>query len=133
MNIRHVSALLSAAAMVSIAGCGGGGACGEKSQSFGVAFAAQTFTLPTGKPASLQSTITPESCRSSMKFTVFSGQLPPGMEIDNGNVVGTPNVSGAYRFQISIASVDGYQSIISFSPPRSGTVAVNVVPVGGTL
>ena len=130
MNIRHISALLCAVTIVSIAGCGGG-ACGDKSQSFGVSFAVQALTLPTGKPASLQSVITPESCRSSMKFSVFSGQLPVGMELDNGNVVGTPTVAGAYRFQVSITNVDGYEPISI--PPRSSQITVNVVPLGGTL
>ena len=130
MNIRHFSVVLCVTAVVSLAGCGGG-ACGEKSQSFGVSFAVQSLTLPTGKPTSLQSVVTPESCRSSMKFSVFSGQLPVGMELDNGNVVGTPTVAGAYRFQVSITNVDGYEPISI--PPRSSQITVNVVPLGGTL
>ena len=90
MNIRHLSALLCAAAIVSIAGCGGGGGgndsgCGEKSQSFAIEFEIKSFTLPIGKPATLQSVLTPESCRSSMKLNLSSGDFPTGMTLDNGN------------------------------------------------
>ena len=137
MNIRHLSALLCAAAIVSIAGCGGGGGndsgCGEKSQSFAIEFEIKSFTLPIGKPATLQSVLTPESCRSSMKLNLSSGDFPTGMTLDNGNVVGTPTKAGTYKFQVGITSVDGYQPFITLFPPRSSQVTVNVVPVGGTL
>jgi len=125
-----LTSLLYLTTIVSLAACGGGGdnPCGEKSQVFAIAFEAKSVSLPIGKSASLQSTVTPESCRSAMKFSVQGGALPTGMSLNDGNVAGTPTTAGIYKFQIAITAVDGYQSITFANTPRSSQITVLVSP-----
>ena len=130
MNNTFLPTLLCASTIIFLAACGGGddSPCGEKSQVFAVEFETKSLSLPTGKPASLQSTVTPESCRADMTFALKDGTLPTGMSLNNGNVAGTPTTPGTYKFQVSITAVDGYQNIIAFAAPRSSQITVTIVP-----
>jgi hypothetical protein len=121
--------LFSLLVIASLSACGGGdNLCGEKSQLFAIDFETKLVSLPTGKTASLQSTVTPESCRSDMTFSVRDGALPTGMSLSNGNVAGIPTTVGTYKFQISITAVEGYDRIIPFNAPRSSQITVTVSP-----
>lgn len=84
--------------------------------------------LKIGVPAELKSTITPESCRLDITYSVKTGSLPPGMSIVDGNIVGTPTQAGTYQFQVYIDAIDGYESVFSFSAPRSALTTVTVLP-----
>ncbi|HSV52207.1 MAG TPA: putative Ig domain-containing protein [Burkholderiaceae bacterium] len=127
-----IGSIALALSVALLGGCGGGSddPCGEKMQFFAIAFAAEKHSLKLGKPATIASTVTPESCRGDMSFAVRSGALPPGMTIENGNVTGTPTQSGEFNFQIYISGVEGYQTggFSSFTAPRSGIVQVTVLP-----
>jgi len=125
-----MTALVCASTVVLLSACGGGGddACGEKSQVFGIEFDAKSVSLPVGKPATLRSTVTPESCRPDMTFIVRDGTLPRGMSLDSGNVAGTPTTAGTYKFQIGIEAVGGYQPLLAFIAPRSSQITVTVTP-----
>lgn len=128
---KKVSLALGALATITLASCGGGGEgdlCGEKSQTFAVNFDAKAYTLKVGQAASVHSSVTPESCRSDISFSVENGSLPPGMSIANGDIVGTPTTAGTYKFQIYIVGIHGYQEVVKFIAPRSGQIALTVSP-----
>ena len=124
-------ASLAIATAMALAACGGGEhTCGDKSQSFGVSFEAQSFNIKLGQATELKSIVTPESCRFDITFSQQGG-LPTGMAFVNGNVVGTPTAAGVYTFQIFINAISGYQPVISLtgsSGIRSGLITVTVPP-----
>lgn len=123
------SATLAISTAIALVACGGGSEhiCGEKSQSFGVAFDSQTFNIKLGQAAELKSIVTPESCRFDITFSQKGG-LPTGMTLVNGNVVGTPTAAGTYQFQVLIDAISGYQPVSSFLGPRSSLITVTVPP-----
>ena len=123
------SASLAISTAIALVACGGGSehTCGEKSQSFGVAFEAQSFNIKLGQATELKSTVTPESCRFDITFSQ-KGTLPTGMTLVNGNVVGTPTAAGTYQFQVLIDAISGYQPVSSFLGPRSSLITVTVPP-----
>ena len=126
------STSLAISTAIALVACGGGSehTCGEKSQSFGVAFETQSFNIKLGQATELKSTVTPESCRFDISFSEKGG-LPTGMTLVNGNVVGTPAAAGRYQFQIFIDAISGYQPVISVtgsSEIRSGLITVTVPP-----
>ena len=129
MHKTLLSATLAISTAIALVACGGGSEhiCGEKSQSFGVAFDSQTFNIKLGQAAELKSIVTPESCRFDITFSQKGG-LPTGMTLVNGNVVGTPTAAGTYQFQVLIDAISGYQPVSSFLGPRSSLITVTVPP-----
>jgi hypothetical protein len=117
-------ALLSITALLSA--CGGGGVCGADSQIFEISLVKSSYQGKVGVPLEIQTILRPESCRGSMNIQNISGDLPPGMNISNGNVTGTPTRSGSYSFRLAIAGVDGYDTKGNFA--SSGTVFVSISP-----
>ncbi|WP_144289932.1 hypothetical protein [Ideonella sp. A 288] len=113
---------------LALASCGGGSSCGAETQSFGITFANSAYSLKVGQAATVNSSITPESCRSSMTVRTLNGSLPNGMEFKDGNLVGTPTLAGRFVFQAYISAVDGYQSILTFTAPRSAQITITVAP-----
>jgi Putative Ig domain len=130
-------AIYTALAMM-LASCGGGGGssnapCGSASQAFGISFDSP-YSLKVGVPATIRSSVTPESCRGDMTFALYnfslsgSGSLPSGMSLSSGNIVGTPTTPGTFRFAVAITNVKNYQPIYLGSQPHSATVTVTVTP-----
>ena len=113
---------------MAISACGGGGVCGEKSQTFRISIDPKVFNLKIGVPAELKSTVMPESCRFDITYSVKTGSLPPGMTLIDGNVAGTPTQAGTYQFQVFIDAISGYESVSSFTAPRSALITVTVPP-----
>jgi hypothetical protein len=111
--------------------CGDGGffgGCGRENELFQIWFGSNPYTtftgtLKKGSPYEIKATVSPESCRGEMNFSV-TGTLPPGMKLDQGNVVGTPSTTGSYTFQVAIVSVDGYKTLSG--TPKSNGVILNV-------
>jgi hypothetical protein len=131
MHMRKsiLSVLLAAVVATTLVACGGEDErCGAETQQFGITFANAIYSAKVGQAATVSSNITPESCRSKMTFAVRTGALPPGMQVVDGNVSGTPTALGNYQFQISISAIGGYAAVSSTSPPRSGTVLITVSP-----
>ena len=128
MYKRIFSASFAIAAAMAISACGGGGVCGEKSQTFRISIDPKVFNLKIGVPAELKSTVMPESCRFDITYSVKTGSLPPGMTLIDGNVAGTPTQAGTYQFQVFIDAISGYESVSSFTAPRSALITVTVPP-----
>lgn len=118
LTVALLSTLLTA--------CGGGDPCGAQTQFFGYLFKQTTVTLKVGTPATIASEFSPESCRGDASFSLRSGNIPPGMALDNGNVIGTPTTAGDHKFRIGVDGVDGYS--ISGTGLIASTVTVKVTP-----
>jgi len=122
----------SALIAVSLNGCGVGGSspCGANSQNFTIDFTNSSYTLVKGTPSTITSTVTPESCRSSMQFSsstlLLNNPPPPGMSIVSGNLAGTPTTPGSYTYRMGIDTVDGYQSLSA--KPYSRQITIVVTP-----
>lgn len=127
---KRMASVLVLGTTVALASCGGGGdgPCGEKEQLFGIEFSVKSHALKLGQPATIKSTVTPESCRGSAKFSVRIGALPDGMALVNGDVTGTPTKAGTFKFQIAMDSVEGYGGFLSINPPRSSEITATVAP-----
>lgn len=65
-------------------------------------------TFKVNEPAALNTDVVPAECRGSMTFAVKSGSIPPGMRLEDGNVIGVPSASGQYRLQLMITEIKGY-------------------------
>jgi hypothetical protein len=129
-SLYRILAVLGLVACTS--GCGDGGffgGCGRDNEVFQIWFGSNPYVVATGTAkrgvaSEFKATVSPESCRGEMNFGV-TGTLPPGMRIDQGNVVGTPSTAGTYTFQVLIVSVDGYKTLTD--TPRSNGVILTVV------
>lgn len=130
MFSKRMSSVFVLVAAAALASCGGGGddPCGEKQQAFGVDFSVKSHALKVGQAATLKSTVIPESCRGSITFVVKNGALPDGMALVNGDVTGTPTKAGAFKFQVFIDAVDGYEPIFYLTAPRSSEITATVAP-----
>lgn len=120
---RRLAVLFVVSAM---AACGGGNndsPCGGSSGSIPVFINFQGLNInnnsvrfEVNKPASLNTVVVPEGCRSSMTFAVKSGALPPGMTLENGNVTGVPTIVGEHDLQLMIVAVRGYAEFNGNNP-----------------
>ena len=77
------STSLAISTAIALFACGGGSehTCGEKSQSFGVAFETQSFNIKLGQATELKSTVTPESCRFDISFSEKGGLPSTAMSL----------------------------------------------------
>lgn len=113
-----------------LSACGGGGEelCAASNQSFSIDFEKSQYSLVTGTESTITSTIFPESCRADMTVGLRAGSIPPGMNVVNGNLQGSPSEGGEFKLQLTITGVRGYLSQ-SFAPsvaPRSREITVVV-------
>jgi large repetitive protein len=85
-----------------------------------IAFTDESFFTPVGevgKPYSHQFQIRPGGgCGPPYKYTVLSGQLPPGITLDrdSGKVTGTPTTAGSFGFSLQGEDIP---TAICFPPP----------------
>ncbi len=141
--MRKITASILITSLFGLISCGGGstGPCGSDLEVFSVRFAQASYTIAKGTPASINSNITPESCRGSMQFEISNGTisgepssnssiyLPPGMTLSNGNITGTPTTSGTYTFALYISGVKGYKDFKGgISNPHSAGTTIKVSP-----
>lgn len=119
-------------AMLVACGSGQSNTCGAKAEYFYIDFNLSNYSAKIGVPYKIVSTVRPESCRNDASFSVKSGSLPLGMELDNGNIVGTPTTAGIYSFEIYLFAVKNYEDLSytnrsgSFAGPYSRKVTVVV-------
>lgn len=100
----------------------GVGLCSSENPLFTVSYL-PPLSLKKGSYYEIRGSVFPERCRKDMIFST-SGSLPPGLKLDQGNIVGTPTTLGSYTLQVEITGVAGY---IRFNTVPSNRFTLNVV------
>lgn len=75
-----------------------------------------TTSLPGGEVnSSYDQTIQIQYGQAPFIWTITSGEIPPGLQFNNGRIYGTPLLDGTYNFTVQVSDTDGDSRSRAFS------------------
>jgi hypothetical protein len=109
LNSKRVAVTASLSTIATLCACGGGPKPGNPLSTNGGAFAIAAKLPAATEGSSYTGRVTASGGTSPYKYTMSSGQMPQGVNLDQttGNVAGTPTSAGNFKFGVTASDATG--------------------------